>query len=225
MQEASLDKVLKDGQVLEVKFNEKQEWIKTTLFKSYESILEIEFGPGESPLDEFMAIGDSVNCRCMADECEYIIQGWISRIKSDTPQRITVQIHKSMKMEPVGDGTSYNIFTGCIIRIDPKEKGIFSIAKKISDHAVTIGLKTGMELKEKMYLELLLPGNVTFRTAITIANPNAWKESKDFVAEISEPDVLNKRILENFLGELRNAEPEKFNKQDSFWKKNSKISS
>jgi len=225
MQEASLDKVLKEGQVLEVKFNEKQDWITTTLFKSYESILEIEFGQGESPLDEFVAIGDSMNCRCMADGCEYLIQGWISRIKNDVPQRITVQIHKFTKMESVRDETSYNVFTGCIVRIDPKEKGVFSIVKKISNHAVTIGLKTGMELKEKMYLELLLPGNVTFRTPIAIVNPNAWQESKDFVAEISEPDVLNKRILENFLGELRNAEPEKLNKQDSFWKKNSKISS
>jgi len=226
MQEVSLDKALKEGQILEVKFNEKQNWIKTTLVKAYESILEIDFGQGEAPpLDEYLAIGDSVNCRCMADGCEYLIQGWISRVKSDAPQRVTVQIHKATKMEPVGDETSYDIFIGCIVRYDPKEKGVFSIAKKISSHSVTVGLKTGIDLKEKLYIELLLPENVTFRAAIEIENPKSWKDSRDFIAKISEPDILNKRILENYLIELKNSNKESTDKQSSFWKRNSKIGS
>lgn len=225
MQEVSLDKVLKEGQMLEVKINEKQSWVATTLVNAYESILEIEFGQGEAPLDEFIAIGDSVNCRFIADDCEYLVQGWISRMKSDVPQRITVQIHQATKMEIVRDETSYDIFVGCIIRVDPKEKGIFSIAKKISSHSVIVGYKTGMELKEKMHIELLFPGNITFRSAIKIENPSASQGSKDLVAKILEPDVLNKRILENFLLDIKKAEPETHNKQNSFWKKNSKIGS
>lgn len=224
MQEVSLDKVLKEGQSLEVKFNEKQNWTSATLFRAYESILEIDVGTGDVPLDEFVAIGDSLNCRCMADDGEYFIEGWISRIKVDATQRITIQIHKATRMEPVHDETSFNIFVGCIVRLDPKEKGVFSIAKKISGYEITIGLKTGIELKEKMYIEILLSGNITFRSAIEIENPSAWNGSKDFVAKISNPDVLNRRILENFLVELKNAEPQQ-NSPGSFWKKNSKFGS
>ncbi|MGE5328127.1 MAG: hypothetical protein ACM3KR_01280 [Deltaproteobacteria bacterium] len=225
MQESSLDKVLKEGQSLEVKFNEKQNWINTTLFKAYESILEIDFGQAETPLDEFIAIGDSVNCKFTSDGCDYLIQGWISRIKIDAPQRITVQIHKIDKTEGLGDGKSYDIFIGCIIRVDPKEKGSFLIAKKISTHTITIGLKQGIELMEKMYMELLLPDNVTFRTAIEIEKPGSLQGSKDFVAKISEPDTLNKRILENFIAELKNTESQSQEKHESFWKRNSKIGS
>ncbi|MGE5473985.1 MAG: hypothetical protein ACM3UU_07165 [Ignavibacteriales bacterium] len=224
MQEVSLEKVLKEGQILEAKFNEKQNWISATLYKAYDSILEIDIGTGEVPLDEYVAIGDSVNCRCTADDCEYLIQGWISRIKIDATQRVTIQIHKATKMEPVHDETSYDIFVGCIIRTDPKEKGVFSIAKKICGYDLTIGLKTGIELKEKMYIELLLSGNVTFRSAIEIESPSSWEGNKDFIAKISNPDTLNKRILENFMVELKNAGPQQSN-QGSFWKKNSKIGS
>lgn len=225
MQEVSLDKILKEGQLIEIKFNEKNSWIKTTLCKAYESILEIEISQEEALLDDFMAIGDSLNCRCMAEGSEYLIEGWISRFKSESPQKITVQIHKATKIESVADERTYDVFIGCILRADPKEKGIFSIAKKISNHTITIGYKSGMELKEKMHLELLLPGNVTFRSLVEIEKIGAAEERKDFNVKISEPDILNRRILENFLIELENTKPEIFNKQNSFWKKNSKIGS
>ncbi len=223
MQEGSLIKVLKEGSPIKTRFNSKQDWVLNTLHKIYESIIDIDIRQDDIYLDEFLAIGDSIECQYLNDNSEYLLEGWVSRIKSDSPQRITVQIHKISKIEEFTKTKDYGTFLGCVVKPRPKDKGVFAIVKKISKDAITFISKTSIESEDNLYLELLLSGNITFRTTAKINRIEELENGKMYTVNFIDTDILNNRIIENFLNELEKGEIDNYNKENSFWKKNSKI--
>lgn len=223
MQEGSLIKVLKEGNMIKTRFNSKQDWVLNTLHKIYESIIDIDIRQDDIYLDEFLAIGDSIECQYLNDNSEYLLEGWVSRIKSDPPQRITVQIHKISKIEELAVTKDYSTFLGCVVKPKPKDKGVFTIAKKVSKDAITFISKTPIESKDNLYLELLISGNIAFRTTAKIDRIEESESGNVYTVSFVDTDTLNNRIIENFLNELEKGEIDNYNKENSFWKKNSKI--
>lgn len=223
MQEGSLASILQEGEPIETRFGEKQDWVLNTLYKVNEPIIEIEIRQEDKFLDEFLAIGDSVECRYSTNREKYFIEGWISRVKSDPPQKFTVQIHKVSKIEDDSSQESYEVFLGCIIKNSPRDKGNFSIAKTISKKGLGFVSKEPIDCGQKLYLELLVSGNISFKTPAELYEIEKVDNVNRYNVKFVDTDVLNSRILENFLNEIEKGKAEDYNRENSFWKKNSKI--
>lgn len=222
MLEGSLSSILKEGRSIDVMFNGKRTVTDLTVIKVYESMIDLGVENEESHLDEFLAVGDSASCCFDIEDGLYFIEGWISRVKVDSPQRITIQAHKVQKKKNLSMENSYDVFIGTIIRMEQNDKGIFTITKKISSDSLVVALKDGIDIDKKMHLELLLPQNIIFRCVAEGGNSSKDTSKKEIEVKINEPDILNKRIYENFIADLKKAGPEEYNKRDSFWKRNSK---
>lgn len=233
MQGGKLQDILKEGTPIQTRFQENEEWMTNTLFTVSESAIEIniiqdntdEENKEESFLDDYLSIGDSIECRYPCKGNDYLIEGWISKIKSDPPQRITVQVHKINIVEKSDKLVEHNVFLGCVLKDGPKEKGMLTIAKKISrNHAVLVSKVPLEEIKEKMYIELLVTGSITFKTSVEVSPAKGMEQENRYLVRFVDTDVLNNRILENFFKEFEQEQVKNSNdQQNSFWKRNSKI--
>ena len=223
MQDGSLKSILKEGNPIKTRFVDQKKWALNNLHKVDDVVIEIDIRQDEGFLDDYLVIGDSVECKYLENEVEYLIVGWISKIKAEIPQRITVQVHKMIKEEDARGSISYETFLGCVIKNDSNDKGIFSIAKNIAKHNVVFTSKDTINTSRKLLLEVLISSKIIFKTFITVTASDETYRGIKYTAKFIETDVLNKRILENYLSELEKKKSETSNKQGSFWERHSKI--
>jgi hypothetical protein len=219
----NLTNVFVKGNSIKIRFNHKDDWEENIISMVYGSTIEIEIKEYNISIDEFLAIGDSVECRYFKSETEYFIRGWVSKLKTDIPATVTVEIHKWGEVEEQAECCIHEVVLGGIVKKSNNDKGIFVSVSRISKEEIAFSTKVQIQDNESMLLEVLISEKICFKSLVEITSYKKTKLVYKYTAKFIKTDILNKKILGNFLDELGNGAKDSYNKQNSFWKQHSKI--
>ena len=223
MPKENLSNVFIKENPIKIRFNHKDDWEENIISIVDGSTIEIEIREYNKDIDEFLAIGDSVECRYFKSKTEYFIEGWVSKLKTDIRSSIIVQIHKWGEIEKQEEGCIHEVFLGGIIKKTNNDNGLFVSVSSISKEEISFSTKSQIQESQSMLLEVLISGKICFKSLAEITSFKKTKSAFEYTAKFINTNTLNEKILGNFLDELENGAKDNYNKQNSFWKQHSKI--
>lgn len=237
VEDVMLNEFLIEGKIIKTKHYNSNNWVNNVIYSFNRDSIEIDIGLEKDYIENIIMIGDTMRCKYTADTYEYTLTGWVSKIKLEDPQSITIKIHEIEKFSNKRKSYRYDVYLCAIIKKNKNaEKGIFAIIVNISNVGVAFVVKEDLEKelerelgkegtlgeKQNCFLELYTTpkDKVCFEGIIKGKNSN--QKGNKYGVEITNIDTENKKVLDEFIYTLEKKDKEFYNKKDSFWSKHSK---
>jgi hypothetical protein len=229
-----LEKYLNVGSIIRTKLDHSPIWVTNIIYSISKDFIEVDIGLEKSYVENIIMIGDTIKCKYTSDEAELMFIGWITRIHTDHPQRITIKVHQFNCFENKRDYTRFDVYLSAVIKIGRNpQNGVFAILTNISKAGAAFMLRESVE--KSMGVDGDYIGNNTFNFEVNLSLERVFT----FEGNIVRIDMKEKGIqygvkyayiephsmlmLEQFLTELANEDKEFYNKRSGFWSKNSKM--
>ena len=116
------------------------------MFSFNSDSIEIDIGLEKDYIENIIMIGDTMRCKFTADAYEYTMLGWVSKIKLEPPQSITIKIHEVEKFLNNRKSNRYDVYLCAVIKNSKyDEKGVFAIVVNLSNTGVAFVVKEDLE--------------------------------------------------------------------------------
>ncbi len=233
MESARLREFLGEGTIIRTKHCSSSTWVTNVIYAINEDYIEIDIGLEKDYIDNMIMIGDTMKCKYASDEYEVTLIGWVTRIKADFPQSITIKVHDIEKFANKRNSYRFDVYLCSVIKVKRfEEKGIFAILTNIS--------RTGAAfvIKEEIEKELGIEDTTTKETVCAFevyVSPEKQilfegiiqrkcdnERGKEYGVKITDIDLRSEKVLLELLEELEKKDKEFYNKRSSFWSKHSK---
>lgn len=133
MSNVKLRDFLSEGSIIRTRHCNSSNWVTNVVFAINEDWIEIDIGLEKNYIDNMIMIGDTMRCKYSNDDYEFTLIGWVTKIKLDEPQSITIKVHDVEKFLNRRDNYRYDIFLCSVIkRTKNDEKGVFAIMTNLS---------------------------------------------------------------------------------------------
>jgi hypothetical protein len=194
--------------------------------------IEIDIGLEKEFIENIIMVGDTMKCKYSTDEFEFTLIGWVTRIRLDDPQSITIKVHDMQQFKNFRNNYRYDIYLCSVIKKKKDDSsGVFAIMVNLSQNGAAFAVKEEIEKqlgieenqKEKIcYFEVYISPKRQLCFEGIIRRKNSNSKGFDYGVEIVDIDIENEKTLNEFLDELEKKDKEFYNKRSSFWSKNSK---
>lgn len=231
--DVKLSEFLSVGKVIKTKHYNSNNWVNNLVFSFNSDSIEIDIGLEKDYIENIIMIGDTMRCKYTTDNFEYTMSGWVSKIKLDHPQSITIKIHEIEKFSNNRKSNRHDVYLCTIIKKNKyDETGVFTIVVNLSNTGVAFVVKEDLEKQlneegtlkkgDKYFFELYTTSHekVCFEGVIKGQSPS--DKGNKYGVEITHIDKENRNIFEEYINKLEKKDKEFYNKQDSFWSKHSK---
>lgn len=231
--EVMLDEFLKEGKIIKTKHYNSNNWVTNLVYSFNKDSIEVDIGLEKDYIENIIMIGDTMRCKYTTDRHEYTLTGWVSKIKLEHPQSITIKIHDIAKFSNKRKSYRYDVYLCTIIKKNQNdEKGIFGIIVNISNAGIAFIIKEELERElskegslqkgDKYFFELYTTSKdkVCFEGILKGKGPS--NKGNKYGVEIIDMDTENRKMFDEFVNVLEKKNKEFYNKKDSFWSKHSK---
>lgn len=223
-----------EGAVIRTKLNDCPNWVTNVVYSINDEYIEIDIGLEKDYIDNIIMTGDTIKCKYTTEEFEYTLVGWVTRIRTEFPQSLTIKVHDMVKFENKRDSYRFDVYLSSVVKMNSTDKkGIFAILTNISKTGAavmvreevekTLGIEINPDQTFKVYIETYItPQNILIFEASVIRKIPREK-GFEYGLKFSDMDIDNERKLIEFINELEGQDKEIYNKRSSFWSKNSKL--
>lgn len=231
MSDIRLRDFLVEGSVIRTKHYDNSNWVTNIVYNINEDYIEIDIGLEKDYVDNLIMVGDTMKCKYTSNENEYSLIGWVSRIKADFPQSITIKVHEIEEFDNKRSSYRYDVYLCSIIKEKSEdEKGIFSILTNISRTGAAFIVKENLDnqlqrsdMKQKsFFFEIYISPEKKLNFTGSVKRKTNNIRGIEYGIQIDDISINNEKILNDFIDELENKDKEIYNKRSSFWSKNSK---
>jgi len=119
-------------------------------------------------IDNIIMIGDTMRCKYSTDEYEFMLIGWVTKIKLEEPQSITIKIHDVERFANRRDNYRYDIYLCSVIKANRNdEKGVFAIMTNLSQGGAAFIAKEDIEKELETAYNMQEEKNYYFEVFIT----------------------------------------------------------
>ncbi|MCX7747267.1 MAG: PilZ domain-containing protein [Clostridia bacterium] len=234
MADIKLGDFLSEGKILRTKLAECNNWVTNIVYAVNDDCIEIDIGLEKDYIENIIMVGDTMRCKYTIDSLEYSLVGWVTRIKADYPQSITIRVHQVETFENKRSSYRYDVYLSSVIKLNKTDsKGIFAILVNISKNGLAfivredIGKLLGisdLEMKDiKVFVDIYVSPEKLFTIEGVIMRMSSREKGIEYGIQVVDMDLDSERILNNFIIELENKDKEFYNKRGGFWSKNSKF--
>jgi hypothetical protein len=225
---------LKEGLIIRTKYCDGPNWVTNVVYSINEDFIEVDLGLEKDYIDNLLMVGDTMKCKYTDDEQEYSFIGWITKIKADFPQSITIRVHQIEKFGNKRNSYRYDVYLCSVIKTSRSDaKGMFTIVTNISQTGVAFVMKEGIEktidvdgkdiANSNLFFEVYVsPENTLFFEGIIVRKSKVEK-GIEYGGLITDIDLENEKKLNDLVNELANKDKEFYNKRSGFWSQNSKF--
>ncbi|OPZ85479.1 MAG: PilZ domain protein [Firmicutes bacterium ADurb.Bin419] len=233
MESARLREFLGEGTIIRTKHCSSSTWVTNVIYAINEDYIEIDIGLEKDYIDNMIMIGDTMKCKYASDEYEVTLIGWVTRIKADFPQSITIKVHDIEKFANKRNSYRFDVYLCSVIKVKRfEEKGIFAILTNLSRTGAAFVIKEeiekelGIEDTTKKETVCVFEVYVSPEKQIlfegTIQRKCDNDRGKEYGVKITDIDLKSEKVLLELLEELEKKDKEFYNKRSSFWSKHSK---
>lgn len=233
MESARLREFLGEGTIIRTKHCSSSTWVTNVIYAINEDYIEIDIGLEKDYIDNMIMIGDTMKCKYTTEQHEITLIGWVTRIKADFPQSITIKVHDIEKFANKRDSYRYDVYLCSIIKVKHfEEKGIFAILTNISrtgaafvikeDIEKQLGLSDSAKVQNVCVFEVYVSPDKLIVFEGTIQRKCDNERGKEYGVKITDIDLKSEKVLSELLEELEKKDKEFYNKRSGFWSKHSK---
>lgn len=208
-----LREFLGEGFVIRTKHCSSSIWVTNVVYAINEDFIEVDIGLEKDYIDNIIMIGDTMKCKYTSDDYEFNLIGWVTRIKADFPQSITIKVHDIEKFANKRDSYRFDVYLCSVIKVKRfEEKGIFAILTNISRTGAAFVLKEELEkqlgitdlakIETTCIFEVYVsPENqITFEGVIRRKGDN--ERGIEYGVKITDIDIKSEKVLLELLEEL-----------------------
>lgn len=224
---------LTEGALLKTKHCNSSSWVTNVVYGINEDCIEIDIGLDKNYIENIIMVGDTIRCKYTTDEFEYMLIGWVSRIRLEEPQSITVKVHDVQQFKNFRNNYRYDVYLCSVIRKKKGDSnGVFAIMVNISQGGAAFIVKEEIEgqldvednEEEKIYnFDVYISQKSQFNFDGKIKRKSSSSKGFEYGVEIVDIDLENQKNLNELLDELEKKDKEVYNKRSSYWSKNSKF--
>jgi len=233
MTNIKLRSFLSEGNIIRTKHCNSSNWVTNYIYAINEDYIEIDIGLEHNYLENIIMVGDTMKCKYTTDEREYMLIAWVSRIKAEYPQSITIKVHEVSEFDNKRDSYRYDVYLCSVIR--PKNndgKGIFAVLVNMSRTGAAFVVKE--ELEKQINVDGSVPQETECDCEIYISatekisfngifkRKNSNEKGFEYGVKVTNIDNESRKIYDKFIDELENKDKEFYNKRSSFWSQHSK---
>lgn len=233
MDDMKLREFLSEGAIIRTKHCNSANWVTNVVFGINEDCIEIDIGLEKDYVDNIIMIGDVMKCKYPRDDQEFTLIGWVTRIRLEDPQSITIKIHDVEQFANKRDNYRYDIYLCSVIKLTKDDdKGMFGIMTNLSQGGAAFVVKEDLEKElgvleneqenKNFYFEIFVTPKKQLCFIGTIKRKGSTEKGFEYGVKIVDIDLENEKILNDFIDELEKKDKEFYNKRSSFWSKNSK---
>jgi len=224
---------LSEGSIIRTKHCNSSNWVTNVVFAINEDWIEIDIGLEKDYIENIIMIGDTMRCKYTNDEYEFTLIGWVTKIKLDEPQSITIKIHDVEKFANRRGNYRYDIYLCSVIKKSKNDKnGVFAIMTNLSQGGAAFVAKEDIEKElegaqnsqgeKNFYFEVFINPKKQMCFVGTVKRKSNSAKGFEYGVKILDIDLQNEKILNELIDELEKKDKELYNKRSSFWSKNSK---
>lgn len=234
MADIKLREFLTEGLIIRTKFNDNPNWITNLIYAINEDFIEVDIGLEKDYVDNILMVGDTIKCKYTDENHEYAFVGWVTKIKVDFPQSITIRVHQIEMFGNKRNSYRYDVYLCAIIKKSRNDgKGVFAIVTNISSKGLafvirenigkTIDVNENSMLASDIFVEVYISPEKTLCYKGRIVRKSNSEKGIEYGVQILDIDLENEKLLNEFVDELANKDKEFYNKRSGFWSKNSKF--
>ncbi|HPD01348.1 MAG TPA: PilZ domain-containing protein [Acetivibrio sp.] len=223
---------LTEGAIIRTKHCNSTNWVTNVVYGINDDCIEIDIGLEKNYIENIIMVGDTMKCKYSTDEREFTLIGWVTRIRLEDPQSITIKVHDVQQFKNYRNNYRYDIYLCSVIRKKKNDSnGVFAIMVNLSQNGAAFVVKEEIEKqlgideeqKDKIfYFEVYISPKSQLCFEGIIRRKSSNSKGFEYGVEIVDIDINNEKNLNEFLDELEKKDKEFYNKRSSFWSKNSK---
>lgn len=226
-----LSEILKEGEIIRTRHCQAYNWITNIVLGIDEKCIEIDIGIEKEYIDNIVMIGDTMNCKYTSKEREYMLVGWVSDVKPDFPQKLTIRIHNVYSYPNKREAYRYDVYLCSVIKKDKDEKrGVFAIMTNISlgGAAFTTRKDIGDEFsnpeveKNNLIFDVFVSNTIQISFEGSIKRKTQTSKGIEYGIMIEKINYEDEENLYKYISSLENKDKEFHKNKQSYWNKNSK---
>lgn len=233
MDDVRLREVLSEGVIIRTKHCNSNNWVTNVVYGINEDCIEVDIGLEKDYIDNIIMVGDTMRCKHTTSEYEFTLIGWVTRIRLEHPQSITIKVHDVEKFTNKRDNYRYDVYLCSVIKENKNDsKGVFAIMVNLSYGGAAFVVKEELESQMDFegapgeeisnIFEIYISPKKKLCFEGTIRRKSGSEKGFEYGVKITDIDLQNEKILNEFIDELEKKDKEFYNKRSSFWSKNSK---
>ena len=145
MDNFKLREFLSEGSIIRTKHCNSASWITNFIYEINDDWIEIDIGLEKEYIENMIMVGDTIRCKYSTDDHEFTLIGWVTRIRLEEPQSLTIKIH-SKQFENKRNGYRYDVYLGSVVKRNKRDEGgIFAIMLNLSHKGFAFVVKEELE--------------------------------------------------------------------------------
>ncbi|HOP93958.1 MAG TPA: PilZ domain-containing protein [Acetivibrio thermocellus] len=219
MSKIKLRDFLSEGAIIRTKHCNSTNWVTNVVYAINEDWIEVDIGLEKDYIDNIIMIGDTMRCKYSTDEYEFMLIGWVTKIKLEEPQSITIKIHDVERFANRRDNYRYDIYLCSVIKANRNdEKGVFAIMTNLSQGGAAFiakediekELETAYNMQEEKnyYFEVFITPKKQLCFTGTVKRKTSNEKGFEYGVKIFDIDFQNEKTLNELLDELEKKDKE-----------------
>ncbi len=192
--------VLKEGLIVSTRFSKSSTWHQNIIYKVKNNLVYTALT--ESYLENIIMLGSNMVIKYSNEYFEYIYEGVVSDISTESPAHIVLQINKSEEVINTRAFPRYDIYLAANIRPLEDPCPYFSIATNISLSGMAFAARYEFDYSEENGFNLLLPSQQKICAKGKIIRKSAKKDYFDYSMQFTDMDDANSTMLLSYLKRL-----------------------
>ncbi len=227
MENIKLKDVLKSGDIVRTRKRGEKKWNTNIAFNVKNDELVLDAGINEEYYKS-IKVGDKVECKVTLDKFEYTIEANVTDMASTPMQTMTLNIKEIKKYDNLRKESRHFVYLFALIRQNEEDRDpIFSVITDISKGgvAVLINDRNSMErenisVHDRVYFEVSLEDQRKIKFEGIIKREKKTKSSIEYGVQISDIDNDNRKVLDDYVDELKNTDDEFQQLKQEIWEYN-----
>lgn len=224
MENIKLKTILKNGDIVRVRKIEEKKWNTNVIFEVMDGQITLDAGMNEEYY-KLTKIGDKLNLKFTTDEFEYTMNAVVVGMGDRPIQTMTLKIDEVKSHVNTRKDMRHFVYLFALIKDNKDDKDpIFSVITDISKSGVAASIndkssmkKSNISLDDRLYFEVSLEDQRKIEFEGIIRREKKSKTSLDYGVQISVIDDYNKKILNDYVDELKNMDDEFQQLKQEIW--------
>jgi hypothetical protein len=225
-----LSNVLQAGDLIKTRHCQSYNWISNIILGIDEECIDI--GIEKEYIDNIVMVGDTMSCKYTTSDSEYMLVGWITNIKPDFPQKLTIKIHNIYSYSNKRESYRYDVYLCSVIKKDVSDKkGMFAIMTNISLTGAAFTTREELsedfgdvDIEEKLlYYDVFVSNILQISFVGKIKRKIQTSRGVEYGVKIEKIKYKDEENLYKYINTLENLDKEYYVSKQNFWNKNSKL--
>ena len=205
MQRIKITDEFSHGCTVKTQIQDSTEWISNVVINIYPDTEEIDVLFDDRYKNMLILVGDAIKVNYLKDEQQYLMETWVTAIKSGQENVMTLKIISTKKMANTRREERYSVNYGAHIASFEKPEGAFGVITNISLIGIGFIIRETFGIGEIVNIAIYLPSKI-FEIDAEIVRYSDAERGIEYGASFIKKDEDEMAALEKLIEDIKERE-------------------